>query len=684
MSNVASTPSRRFSGRYEPHEGEALTLHVDVDGPGALAVVSGRLRDPAPREGDGGFIGRVAARTRVGHELRLAIDGFSLPWPGHDAPLVSLDLRLVAHGHDEPPTAEACLHAADGRQLGPLPLRRASACFREVVIDIDAEPGAGALPTWDTHGHPERPERLRQRELTMQGVYAEAGIELRWAEDAGDVVPAAEAGDDGRWSFAELHDSMTVHWDAYANVPQWKLWFFLGRQAESDLGGIMFDADIDEPGGVDRQGVALFTQGAYFHDPEGALARNNPPADASARRELFFNAVHELGHAFNLAHPFEARAGTPWQPPAWFRHTRDPEALTWMNYPNRVRSDWTGLRTEWFYRHFRFRFDPWELLFLRHAPASAVEPGNAAWAQNHGRVAERARDPRLELAVAGGKSRYELGEPVLLELCLRNVAPAPVRVFPTLDPSEGTLEVTIVMPGGHAQPFVPIDRTRRLAAPVELSPGGTLHASLDVTIGRLGFPFKAPGRYELRVAYLGVEGAIAVAAVSLEVAPGGTDEAVVRELFDARVGRVLYVDGTRVLGDVNEKLTWVRERLGPRHPVSLHVRAVQFLGSARTGRVVGSVLGDLRRIEGKPDEALQLLRDALTVEVETALATFGPSYLRELVVAYVDAALAASQPEAAREALRAVVGALQRHGAAAPILADLERRREIVEHRGRP
>jgi hypothetical protein len=299
-------------------------------------------------------------------------------------------------------------------------------------------------------------------------------------------------------------------------------------------------------------------------------------------------------------------------------------------------------------------------------------------------VAERAHDPRLELSVVGGKPRYELGEPVLLELRLRNVAPEPVRVLSALDPSEGTLEVTVTLPGGRVQPFVPIDRTRRLSPLVELPPGGTLHACLDLTLGRLGFPFKTPGTHEVRVAYVGAEGAIAVATRALEVAPGGADEAVVRELFDARVGRVLYVDGTRVLGDVDEKLTWVRERLGPHHPVSLHVRAVQFLARARTGRVVGCVLGDLRRVEGQPDRALQLLQPTLTGDVRAAAATFGPSYLRELTVAYVDAALAAGEPRAAREALRAVLGELRRRGAPEPVLADLERRREIVEHGGRP
>ena len=245
----------------------------------------------------------------------------------------------------------------------------------------------------------------------------------------------------------------------------------------------------------------------------------SPPADAAARRELFFNLVHERGHSFNLAHPFQARSGTPWTPPAWWEGTREPDALTWMNYPNRVHTDWTSLRTEWFYRRFRFRFDPWELLFLRHAPASAVEPGNSAWASNHGRVIERPLDPRLALEAFGGKQRYELGEPILLELCLRNVSDQPVRVGASLEPSEGTIAVTIVGPDGTPAPFVPIDRTRCIDESIELAPGASRYAPLDLTVGRLGFPFKQPGRYRVEVGYLGLQGLGAVATTELEVAP---------------------------------------------------------------------------------------------------------------------------------------------------------------------
>ena len=110
---------------------------------------------------------------------------------------------------------------------------------------------------------------------------------------------------------------MESHWSSFANRQQWKMWIFIAglgprdEQGNDTLGGIMFDADIDEPGGVDRQGTALFTLNPHFHTPEGAYARANPPAAEAAQRELFFNLLHESGHAFNLAHSSEKRLGLP-------------------------------------------------------------------------------------------------------------------------------------------------------------------------------------------------------------------------------------------------------------------------------------------------------------------------------------------------------------------------------------
>src|SRR5678816_4312013 len=100
-----------------------------------------------------------------------------------------------------------------------------------------------------------------------------------------------------------------------------------------------------------------------------------------------------------------------------------------MNYPDSAMPS-AGVpgNASWFYRRFRFRFEDAELLFLRHAPERYVEMGADAWFSNHARVARDSIDPRLQLWIRTRKTMLEHGEPVILELKLKNVSDHPVPV----------------------------------------------------------------------------------------------------------------------------------------------------------------------------------------------------------------------------------------------------------------
>ena len=66
-----------------------------------------------------------------------------------------------------------------------------------------------------------------------------------------------------------------------------------------------------------------------------ASSRTRRPTIATkrpgGRRMVFWTAVHEMGHAFNLAHSWQKSLGTPWIPLA-----NEPEARSFMNYPFNV------------------------------------------------------------------------------------------------------------------------------------------------------------------------------------------------------------------------------------------------------------------------------------------------------------------------------------------------------------
>ena len=85
--------------------------------------------------------------------------------------------------------------------------------------------------------------------------------------------------------------------------------FFAERSVSRTLAGIMFDAYLDEPGGVDRQGTAIFTQCPALHAEY--VDDNLPHSDEAIERELFTLLVHEPGHAFNLYHPWSKTADLP-------------------------------------------------------------------------------------------------------------------------------------------------------------------------------------------------------------------------------------------------------------------------------------------------------------------------------------------------------------------------------------
>ena len=131
--------------------------------------------------------------------------------------------------------------------------------------------------------HPDRPADLPSENLTLESAFGKAGIRITRSAGSGTIVDTTEAGTNNRWNYSELHDSMQLHWDAFANKPQWKMWLFLAELADDDgLGGVMFDGEIDEPGGVDRQGTAIFTKCPHFHTVAGGYIQANPPKEEAA------------------------------------------------------------------------------------------------------------------------------------------------------------------------------------------------------------------------------------------------------------------------------------------------------------------------------------------------------------------------------------------------------------------
>lgn len=644
-----------------PSAPEALklrfTLHVDVDGSDPLQVVSATVS-----EGSGPaihLIGQVTenAASASGDGRDLVVESFSAVWPGTGERIERLELALAGAGLGAP-TAAVTFVAASGRRHGPFTAAQVSTFFREVEVEIDREDVALAAEPYDTHTHPDRPANLPRELLTLESAFAKSGIRVTRSA-AESVIDVSEAGDDRRWSERELHDAMQQHWDAFANRPQWKMWIFLAQLAEDDgLGGVMFDGNIDEPGGVDRQGTALFTRSPFFHSPDGAYPLANPPAAEAARRELFFNLIHETGHAFNLAHSFDKThpGGVAWSAPPWMRLTASPQALSWMNYPDQASPPRGSLKAKSFYDRFRFRFDDNENLFLRHAPERFVQMGNAAWFTNHARVTRGSLDPRLALVVRARKKVFELGEPVSVELRLGNVSDGVVTVHGGLAPREGFVQLAITNPRGERRPFLPILHTRSTVTAIPLEPAKALYEPVTLNIGAFGSPFKEPGAYRVEASFTNFDGSTAAGVMQLYVRPPANydDLMAVNELFGARLGSVLYLGGSRVLEDVADKIDRICGKLGGKHPAQIHLRAARSLAYDAKFKVMEPGSRRVEVLDADPGFVQRMLAP-IVADAKKAADTLGHILFERLMKSYVACAVEDGKKPAARIAQKAMV-----------------------------
>jgi len=483
-----------------------------------------------------------------------------------------------------------------------------SAYFRTVNFEFDFQAGEIADTEIDTCAHPTRPPSLPCEKLSIPTVYRRVGCQV--TTNVGNPVPAPPG---ATWSDMEMHDSMQIHWSLNANKAQWAMWVFYASLHESgtNLGGVMFD-DI---GPNHRQGTALFVDSFIAQPPAGDA---NPAAWVDRMR--FWTAVHEMGHAFNLAHSWQKSLGAPWVPLA-----NEPEARSFMNYPYSVAGGQAA-----FFANFEYRFSDQELLFIRHAPERFVQMGNAAWFDHHGfQEAVVAEEPTLalEIRVNRERARYEFMEPVWLEVKLTNIGTQPRLVDGDILDAD-SLTVILTKEGREARQLVPF-RQKCMAPAVEaLMPGDSIYGTVLASAGLNGWDVAEPGTYMIQAA-AHVEGEEVISApFTLRVAPplSREEEYAAGDLFTQETARVLVFNGTRFLSGGNDVLQEIVERF-PERRIALHARVA--LGSPLTvdyKRVIpadGARGLDLDVTPAKPDEAAGLIEPALVEQAETAAESMG-------------------------------------------------------------
>ncbi|MGH3022198.1 MAG: hypothetical protein ACRDNI_00950 [Gaiellaceae bacterium] len=497
--------------------------------------------------------------------------------------------------------------------------RFSSPHFRTVNFEFDWAEGKAASTSIDTCAHPNRPATLPCETLTIQKVFRRAGC--RVTTSPGGPVSLGKAGPDAEWSDLEMHDAMQTYWTHFAAKAQWAMWVFFAALHESGtgLGGVMFD-DI---GPNHRQGTALFVDSFIAEPPPG-----DPDPAAWIERNRFWTAVHEMGHAFNLAHSWQKSLGPPFGIP-WIPLADEPLARSFMNYPYAV-----GETA--FFGDFEFRFSDQELLFVRHAPERFVQMGNANWFDHHGfEEANVSADPALKLEVRVNRERatFEFMEPIVLELKLKNVSKNPVLVDADVLDADA-LTLILKKEGKEARQLIPFRQKCVQPKTIALQPGTSLYGYVLASVGINGWDAADPGTYWIQAAARVGEEDVVSAPFGLRIAPPASreEEFLAGDLFTEDAARVLTFAGSRVLDRGNAVLQEIVERL-PDRRIALHARYA--LGNPLTLEYKElSIKDDKLAVKVKTpklDDAKELYSEALLEQGEVAAETLGHIRYRRAV-----------------------------------------------------
>ena len=541
--------------------------------------------------------------------------------------------------------------------------------FDPMEFEVDRVENAGpAITRYQTNAHPNHPADLPAETLSLASVYEQAGFGVDLSVEPG-AIPLMEAGADGSWSDSEMHNAMITYWSRFADRPQWALWVLYAGQHEmgETLGGVMFD-DI---GDNHRQGTAVFTDSFISTPPPGDPA----PAEWADRMQ-FWTAIHEMGHAFNLAHSWQKGLVTPMGDP-WMPLGNRPEARSFMNYPFNVKGG-----VEAFFDDFRFRFTEEELLFMRHAPRRFVQMGHSDWFENHG--FEEPPEPggstdwQLQLRPNREVNIYDFLEPVLLELKLTNIGPEPRAVDQYMLAFAHNMTVFVQREGSPLRRWQ--NMISRCYQPVDtfLASGDSLYGCHNVSCSASGWLIDEPGFYKVQ-ASLELEGRLVVSNIlRLYVAPPARPEEnrLAPDYFSEDVGRALVFQGAPALPRAMSTLHDLAARC-PDNPAALHANLALSAPDLRDYKVLDTSGADRLQVRchrARPGDVAPLQEDTLISCASRAADTFGHiAYFRALEE-LADAHARNGDTQGAKRVLQSALGTMKQRSIPGSVIRRTEER----------
>ncbi|MHC4741291.1 MAG: zinc metalloprotease [Planctomycetota bacterium] len=541
--------------------------------------------------------------------------------------------------------------------------------FRTVELEIDRYQGTSFPPEADMNLSPS-PADLPTGSISTEKVFKNAGIDMTVIED--DVLTDPDSDDAGsNWSAVELHQLMEDNFDKFSNSLQWNVYgVVVPRYGDPDYDsgtrGVMFDWGGYQTGdSYFRQGAAIFEDAILAHSV-GTLY------DTQAKQDRLILQIfcHEIGHAFNLPHT--------WQ------RTADPDSASesFMNY-RYLFTGGSGGESQ-FWAHFRWEFDDTELIWMRHADRRDVIFGGNDWIGNNlSQYTEpQANTENAPLSLEIRASHLlSLGEPVTLELKLKNISSQAFQVVNRLQPEDQLVAIYIVRPNGQRVRYIPpVCRTKFPGDVVELAPGKALYETVMLSYGAKGPHFREPGEYLIRAYYGGERcGFIMSKSFRLRIcAPHSRDdEELAHLMFDHRAAKFMYFKGGHRYPQMVSKLQEAVEKYGKSHPeIIRHVNMALGLNFARDYKRVIRKNGKrvISLVRSDNNEAIKHLSESLKIIPERGCSALDNITFNQISMRLIDCLQLAGRQPLAKSRLNDSLKYLESMSVISSVISEYKRR----------
>jgi hypothetical protein len=319
-----------------------LELRIDIDGDRAMNVISGDLYSNSGRKHN--YISsfqfeKVKKVKNSADEIRII--GKNAKYYSDLANFTSIQIKITL----ESASLNAAIKLIDYTGLESEYLcRQTSKFFRKVQIEHDYEEDTVQFESYNTSQLFSPPQHHSQS-IGISEAFAEAGIQISFLKKEKSFVPHPKkiplSG--SVWTQDELYNAMVKNSTSKKRESQWFVWLLSAKEyVISDVKGTMLS--LDRGKGV---GCAVFQNATGWQS-------------SSEKRMMLFIYVHELGHCFNLHHPWSRkRTGS-------LEWINAHSTLSWMNYPWRYYLSEKIHGEEAFWERFPFQFSDSELIHLRH------------------------------------------------------------------------------------------------------------------------------------------------------------------------------------------------------------------------------------------------------------------------------------------------------------------------------